>query len=92
MPGLEGEAREAAIAKIKAEIAKNREKVMNSGEVIELEPPRVRSPPRPCRPPAASMSSRRPPTKAAASTTSCVAVPARATRAARNSSSASKMT
>ncbi len=36
--GLEGEAREAAIAKIKAEIAKNREKVMNSGEVIELEP------------------------------------------------------
>ncbi|MCA3641362.1 MAG: preprotein translocase subunit SecA [Methylobacterium sp.] len=36
--GLEGAAREAAIEKIKAEIAKNRETVMNSGELVELEP------------------------------------------------------
>jgi preprotein translocase subunit SecA len=36
--GLEGAEREAAIARIKAEIERNREIVLNSGEDIELEP------------------------------------------------------
>ena len=36
--GLEGEAREAAIARIKAEIEANRQVVLNSGETVELEP------------------------------------------------------
>ena len=36
--GLEGEAREAAIARIKREIAANRQAVLTSGELIELEP------------------------------------------------------
>jgi preprotein translocase subunit SecA len=35
---LEGEVREAAITRIKAEIETNRQVVLNSGEVIELEP------------------------------------------------------
>jgi preprotein translocase subunit SecA len=36
--GLEGAAREAAVEAIKAEIERNREIVLNSGETIELEP------------------------------------------------------
>ena len=36
--GLEGEAREAAVTNIKAEIARNRDAVMASGETVELEP------------------------------------------------------
>ncbi|MCA1998795.1 MAG: preprotein translocase subunit SecA [Hyphomicrobiales bacterium] len=40
--GLEGAAREAAIARIRAEVERNREIVLNSGEVIELEPAKGR--------------------------------------------------
>ncbi|WP_284177543.1 preprotein translocase subunit SecA [Rhabdaerophilum sp. SD176] len=38
LDGVEGDEREAAIARIRDEIARNREVVLNSGELIELEP------------------------------------------------------
>ncbi|MCA0400706.1 MAG: preprotein translocase subunit SecA [Proteobacteria bacterium] len=38
LAGIEGAEREAGIERIKAEIARNREVVLNSGEVIEIEP------------------------------------------------------